>query len=112
MLDPTSCDPLLRRCVRVSVGNVLNVPFARSADWVEALDGWTVLALAPSGELSIGEVPAMHRFALVVGAEGSGLSEAALGAADHRVRIPMASGVDSLNVATAAAVALSWLTAR
>jgi len=48
---------------------------------------------------------------LVVGSEGSGLSDAVLASADHRVRIPMARGVDSLNVATAAAVALSWLTA-
>lgn len=113
VLDPTSCDPLLRRCVRVSVGNVLNVPFARCDDWAGALRaaGVAVLALSPAGEVAIGDVQPIDRFALVVGSEGAGLSDAALAAADQRVRIPMARGVDSLNVATAAAVALSHLTA-
>jgi tRNA G18 (ribose-2'-O)-methylase SpoU len=111
LLDSISCDPLLRRCVRVSVGNTLNVPFARCDDWRAAISV-PVLALTPGGETAIGDVPAIDRFALVVGAEGAGLSADVLAAADHRVRIPMARGVDSLNVATAAAVALSWLTAR
>ncbi|MEA3019351.1 MAG: hypothetical protein QOI47_875 [Actinomycetota bacterium] len=113
LLDPLSCDPLLRRCVRVSVGTVLRVAFARSADWPAALRarGVTTLALTPNGEVAVTDVRVPDAFALVVGAEGSGLAPALLQAADVRVRIPMSVGVDSLNVATAAAVALSHLTA-
>lgn len=110
LLDSTSCDPLLRRCVRVSVGNVLHVPFARCDAWADALTDRPMLALTPTGETAIADVVPTERFALVVGSEGAGLSAAALASADQRVRIPMATGVDSLNVATAAAVALSWLT--
>ena len=108
VLDAASCDPLLRRCVRVSIGTVLRVPFVRVADWAGALrrHGLTIVALSPAGDVPLGEVPPLDRLALLVGTEGTGLSAAALDAADLRVRIPMAHGVDSLNVATAAAVAL------
>jgi tRNA G18 (ribose-2'-O)-methylase SpoU len=118
VLDPTSADPLYRRATRVSLGHVLRVPFARAEAWPEALDdlraaGCTVVALSPGGDRSLAQLarqlaaqPAA-RLALLVGAEGPGLSEAALAAADQRVRIPMAGGVDSVNVATAAAIALS-----
>ena len=111
VLDELSCDPLLRRCVRVSVGTVLRVPFARNAAWPVRLlvHGIPVLALTPSGETRLGDVVAPERFALAVGAEGTGLSAEILDSADVRVRIPMAPGVDSLNVATAAAVALYGL---
>ena len=111
VLDELSCDPLLRRCVRVSVGTVLRVPFARNAAWPVRLlvHGIPVLALTPSGETRLGDVVASERFALAVGAEGTGLSAEILDSADVRVRIPMAPGVDSLNVATAAAVALYGL---
>lgn len=108
VLDATTCDPLLRRCVRVSIGTVLRVPWLRLDDWAGALraNGIVMMALTPAGEVELGAVDRPERFALLVGTEGAGLSAAALQAADMRVRIPMASGVDSLNVATAAAVAL------
>lgn len=106
VLDAVSCDPLLRRCVRVSVGTVLRVPFARVELWPDQLDGFTVLALTPAGDTDIRSLEVPDRWALAVGSEGEGLGTAVLGAADIRLRIPMAAGVDSLNVATAAAVAL------
>ena len=114
VLDPTAADPLYRRVVRVSVGNVLRVPFARAVAWPAALTqlreaGFSVVALTPRPDaLALDELvrDAPARVALLLGAEGPGLSDGALAAADHRVRIPMAPGVDSLNVATAAAIAL------
>ena len=109
LLDPTCSDPLLRRSVRVSVGNVLKVPWARSPSWPLRLDGFEVLALTPAGEDDVTALAPPPRWVALVGSEGEGLSAAALAAADRRVRIPMASGVDSLNVATALAVALSHL---
>jgi tRNA G18 (ribose-2'-O)-methylase SpoU len=111
VLDPTCCDPLLRRAVRVSVGTALRLPFARLTDWPGGLrvEGLTVLALTPTGDTDLDDVATPERFALLVGTEGAGLSDAALHAADARVRIPMAAGVDSVNVATAAAIALHSL---
>ena len=114
LLGPRCADPLYRRSVRVSMGHVLRVPFARLPSWPElrsALAGFTVLALAPhppSMPLSTVD-PSEPRLALLLGAEGPGLTAEALAVADTRVRIPMASGVDSLNVATAAAIALYHL---
>jgi tRNA G18 (ribose-2'-O)-methylase SpoU len=105
-------DPLYRRSVRVSMGHVLRVPFAPLPGWPSGLAelrhaGFTVLALTPRHpSVPLSEVDAADRLALLVGAEGPGLSESALAAADARVHVPMAEGVDSLNVATAAAVAL------
>ena len=112
VLDPTSCDPLLRRSVRVSVGTVLRVPFARLPSWPDGVGdaGHTVLALTPAGDVDLGSLTPPDRWVLAVGTEGDGLSDAALAAADVRVRIPMAAGVDSVNVATAAAIALWALT--
>lgn len=108
VLDTASCDPLLRRCVRVSIGTVLHVPWVRVDGWLPILrrHHLTTLALTPSGERALRDVEVPERWALLVGTEGSGLSQPALEGADLRVRIPMANGVDSLNVATAAAVAL------
>ena len=114
VLDPTCADPLYRRSVRVSMGHVLRVPFARLPAW-SALGsaGYEVIALTPSpdGDELAGVAPpdGGRPRAVLVGAEGPGLSPAALSAADRRVRIPLAPGVDSLNVATAAAVALHHL---
>jgi tRNA G18 (ribose-2'-O)-methylase SpoU len=114
LLGPRCADPLYRRSVRVSMGHVLRVPFVRLESWARlraALAGFTVLALAPhppSVPLSTVD-PSAPRVALLLGAEGPGLSAEALAAADRRVRIPMAAGVDSLNVATAAAIALYHL---
>ena len=116
LLDPTSCDPLYRRAVRVSMGHVLRVPFGVLAgpavDGVRELQslGFEVLGLTPSLEADdVREVGKGGRRALVVGAEGPGLTDGVLAACDRRVRIAMAPGVDSLNVATAAAVALHEL---
>jgi tRNA G18 (ribose-2'-O)-methylase SpoU len=114
LLGPRCADPLYRRSVRVSLGHVLRVPFVVVPDWVRlraALAGFTVLALAPhppSVPLSTVDSTA-PRVALLLGAEGPGLTAEALAAAHQRVRIPMAPGVDSLNVATAAAIALHHL---
>ena len=117
VLDPASADPLYRRAIRVSMGHVLRVPFARARRWPGVLAdlrglGFEVIALTPGPDAEdLATVAPRARQALVVGAEGGGLSAAAVAAADRRVRIPMAPGVDSLNVATAAAVALYRLSA-
>lgn len=120
LLGPRCADPLYRRSVRVSMGHVLRVPFAElSGPWPAALDvlraaGLRVAALTPSPDaVALGASGlAGERVALVLGAEGPGLSDAALAAADVRVRIPMAGGVDSLNVATAAAIAFHAVALR
>lgn len=117
LLDPTSADPLYRRAVRVSMGHVLTVPFARLAPWPDGLGvlrraGLTVVALTPgldAAPITSFTPPAGRGVALLLGAEGPGLSHAALAAADVHLRIPMAAGVDSLNIASAAAVALHRL---
>jgi tRNA G18 (ribose-2'-O)-methylase SpoU len=117
LLDPETCDPLYRRAVRVSLGHVLHVPFARVASTAEGLEalrrnGFTSYALTPAaGATRIEDVPRPERVALLVGAEGPGLRPATIAAADLAVRIAMRPGVDSLNVATAAALALHRLAA-
>ncbi len=115
VLDATSADPLYRRSVRVSMGQVLRLPFTRVDDAVEAIGrlqalGFEVLALTPSKTADdVRAIARRPRQVLLVGAEGPGLSGAALRAADRRLRIAMSGDVDSLNVATAAAVALHHL---
>ncbi|MDQ1382823.1 MAG: hypothetical protein QOG65_202 [Actinomycetota bacterium] len=107
LLDPECSDPLYRRCVRVSIGHVLRIPWTR----IESLAvvrsaGLTTFALTPAPTARrIDEIVWPERAALLLGAEGPGLSSAWLAAADRHVRIPMQPGADSLNVATAAAVA-------
>ena len=117
LLDPRTADPLYRRSVRVSMGHVLRMPFARLPEpWPEGLDllrehGFRILAMTPrSTAAALRSLVAPERWAVMVGAEGDGLTELALAAADDQVRIPMAPGVDSLNVATAAAVVFAHLT--
>jgi tRNA G18 (ribose-2'-O)-methylase SpoU len=117
LLDARCADPLYRRSVRVSMGHVLRVPFAvLPGRWPQSLAalrdrGLAVLALTPALDaVPLRELVVPPRWAVLLGAEGPGLSADALAAADHRVRIPMAAGVDSLNVATAAAVAFAHLT--
>ncbi|HVU72454.1 MAG TPA: RNA methyltransferase [Mycobacteriales bacterium] len=119
LLDPRSADPLYRRSVRVSMGAALSVPHARLSPLPEGLDvvkaaGFRIVALTPAGDVDLDELRpgAGDRLALLLGAEGAGLTPAALAAADLRVRIPMAGGVDSLNVGAAAAVACWALRAR
>lgn len=115
LLDPTCADPLYRRAVRVSMGHVLRVPFARVASTATGIAdlraaGFEVLALTPAPAADdVRSVARRPRQALLVGAEGPGLAAGSQAAADRRVRIAMAPGVDSLNVATAAAVALHHL---
>ncbi|MGH3781573.1 MAG: TrmH family RNA methyltransferase [Pseudonocardiaceae bacterium] len=119
LLGPGCADPLYRRSVRVSMGHVLRVPFAPLRLWTGGLDalraaGFRVAALTPAADA----VPLARaglgtgRVAWLLGAEGPGLSAQALAAADLVVRIPMAPGVDSLNIATAAAIAFASAGAR
>jgi tRNA G18 (ribose-2'-O)-methylase SpoU len=114
LLDPRCADPLYRRSVRVSMGHVLRVPFVvLPGEWpasLRLLAGFRLLALTPRAEATaLRSVVPPPRWAVLLGAEGPGLSAGALAAADQLVRIPMACGVDSLNVATAAAVAFAHL---
>ncbi|MGV0625987.1 TrmH family RNA methyltransferase [Mycolicibacter minnesotensis] len=107
-------DPLYRRSVRVSMGHALLVPFARSTDWPGDLvmlrqKGFRLLAMTPDPQAEVLssalDKVRQEPLAVLVGAEGPGLSETAMRACDMRVRIPMSRGTDSLNVATAAALA-------
>lgn len=114
LVTPRCADPLYRRSVRVSMGTVLQVPWTRLPEWDEAQvllhdAGFHLAALAlhPDAiELDAFAARAPERVALVLGTEGDGLSRRALAAADSIVTIPMLHGVDSLNVASASAVAL------
>ncbi len=117
LLDPRCADPLYRRSVRVSMGHVLTLPFAVLPDWPAGLDrlheaGYLTVALTPAAAaVDLDEVdPRAHaRTAVLLGAEGPGLTPEAQQAARVRARIPMRSGVDSLGVAAAAAVAFATL---
>ncbi|MEU3821568.1 MULTISPECIES: RNA methyltransferase [unclassified Streptomyces] len=119
LLSPDCADPLYRRSVKVSMGAVFSVPYARLDSWPHDLEavreaGFRLLALTPAQEAVVLDEVAPHRLervALMLGAEGEGLSARALRAADTWVRIPMAHGVDSLNVGAAAAVAFYAVTA-
>lgn len=116
LLDPTCHDPLYRKAVRVSIGHVLTVPWAWSSDWrgdLERLrDDFRFkligAALRPDA-MALDDVTPPARSALIVGTEFGGLRPDTLAQCDHVVRIPMAPGVDSLNVAVAAAVCLHRL---
>jgi tRNA G18 (ribose-2'-O)-methylase SpoU len=118
LLSPTCADPLYRRSVRVSMGEVFAIPYAFLDPWPQSLDllreaGFTVLAMTPAADaISLHDLTAEQRRqpALLMGAEGPGLTAGALKASDARVVIPMHRGVDSLNVAAATAVACWELT--
>jgi tRNA G18 (ribose-2'-O)-methylase SpoU len=121
VLGPRCCDPLYRKAIRVSMGAALRVPFASAEEgWPGALrdlkaEGFSVLALTPSPDATgLAEAAAVpgRRLAVLAGAEGYGLTGEALAASDVAVRIPMAPGTDSLNVATAVGIALHHLFAR
>lgn len=118
LLSPTCCDPLNRRAVRVSMGTIFQIPWARlDKNWPGQLRqlGIKTAALALTDRsVSVDDpnLAAEDRLALVLGSEGDGLSEAVISACDHTVRIPMSHGVDSLNVAAAAAVAFWELRIR
>ncbi len=109
LLTPTSCDPLNRRAVRVSMGTVFLVPWT----WIDSADrlrqlGFKTVAMALTDRSVSIDDPALcaePRLAIIMGTEGDGLPQATIDAADYTARIPMSHGVDSLNVAAAAAVA-------
>jgi tRNA G18 (ribose-2'-O)-methylase SpoU len=121
LLERTCTDPLYRKAIRTSMAAALTVPFAEAEPWPEALQelarvGWNVVALTTSRD-----APALRDVAadvsarpvvVVAGHEGDGLSDAALAMCTHHARIPMTNDVDSLNVATAAAIALYELSGR
>lgn len=115
LLDPASTDPLYRKAIRTSMGAALRIPFARVHEWPRALreldsDGIAVIALTPSASApclrTIAAELQDRRVALVLGHEGEGLTQAALDACPLRARIPMADDTNSVNVATAAAIAM------
>jgi tRNA G18 (ribose-2'-O)-methylase SpoU len=118
ILDPTCCDPLYRKALRTSMGTALDVPYARMTNAAEDLSGlrargYRLVALTPAADarsiVDIGDELSQTRVALLVGREGSGLSPQMEAMADERVRIAMAPGVDSVNVATATGIALHRL---
>jgi tRNA G18 (ribose-2'-O)-methylase SpoU len=115
LLDPQCADPLYRRSVRVSMGHVLHVPFAVLPDWPAGLkslrdSGFSLLAMTPRADaVPLRAVVPPPKCAVLLGAEGPGLTADAMAAADTLVRIPMTGDVDSLNVATAAAIAFAQL---
>jgi tRNA G18 (ribose-2'-O)-methylase SpoU len=118
LLDPTCADPFYRRAVRVSLGHVLAVPTGSLAAAPGGLTelhrlGVTTVALTPHADIALRDLDRSTLtdgpIALLLGAEGPGLTDAALESAHHRVSIPMAPGVDSINVAAASAVALHHL---
>jgi tRNA G18 (ribose-2'-O)-methylase SpoU len=123
LLERTCTDPLYRKAIRTSMGAALQVPYARMEPWPAALHGlrdagYTLLGMIPRAEQSLSSVASgfsrtidsakagSRKIAIVVGHEGDGLSDEALAACTHLARIPMARGVDSLNVATASAIAM------
>lgn len=120
LVSPRCGDPLYRRSVRVSMGTVFQVPWARLGDWPEDLQvlkdhGFTVAALELTGDAQDVDAVAASdpdKLALVLGTEGAGMSATTLAAVDLAVKIPMRNGVDSLNVAAASAVAFWELRPR
>jgi tRNA G18 (ribose-2'-O)-methylase SpoU len=112
LLSPKCCDPLYRRAMRVSMGEVLSLPYAYLEEWPTGVAqlraaGFRVLAMTPADDatpLESVRLEPTDKAALLLGAEGPGLTVEAMAASDLRVRISMAHGVDSLNVAAAAAV--------
>lgn len=110
ILDGQCCDPLYRKAVRVSVGGVLRVPFFRTSSMEQAVsalaeNGFSVAALSPAGRMDIASWRPAKRQALVLGSEGHGLPDEWLQRLET-LSIAMAPGFDSVNVATAGAIAL------
>ena len=126
LLSPRCCDPLYRKSLRVSMGHALTIPFTQiqeQSDWISTLTtvqvaGFTTLALTPARDaLDIEQIAqetaknmlSAPKLALMLGAEGPGLTPESIQAASHKVKIPLASTADSLNISVAAAVALHRL---
>lgn len=118
LLGPACADPLYRKAIRTSMGAALRVPFAAMPDWPEDLTrlraaGVRLLALTPDRHATpVRDIAPRAPLAVLVGHEGEGLSAEAMAAADVRIRIPMAAGVDSLNVSAAASIALYELASQ
>jgi tRNA G18 (ribose-2'-O)-methylase SpoU len=118
IFDATSADPLSRRSLRVSMGQAIAFPAARTSDVPGELarltaDGFAVCALTPSADaVDIGTVTVTDRMAIVIGSERAGLSVESMSTSTQRVRIPMADGIDSLNAAAATAIACYALRRR
>ena len=115
ILDERCCDPLYRKALRVSVGGVLQVPYAQMLDGEDVMallagEGFEALALTPAGDVPLAHVRPSGRAAVLLGTEGPGLPAEVIAAA-RSVRIPMAAGFDSLNVATTSGIVLHHLTA-
>lgn len=122
LITPTCCDPLCRRAVRVSMGTVFQIPWAKigdtPADWPKGIErlhalGFKTAAMALTDESVSIDDPALmaeEKLAIILGTEGDGLSKRTIAESDYTVKIPMAHGVDSLNVAAAGAVAFWQLT--
>jgi tRNA G18 (ribose-2'-O)-methylase SpoU len=115
LLERTCTDPLYRKAIRTSMGAALTMPFATAEPWPDVLsalarDNWMVIALTPSSRAQalreMVPAAARRRVVIVAGHEGDGVSDEAMNACTHHARIPMTNGVDSLNVATAAAIAM------
>jgi tRNA G18 (ribose-2'-O)-methylase SpoU len=116
LLSPRCADPFYRKAIRVSLGSVFNLPIIRLGRWPDDLDdlrlqGFALVAAVLGGDATpLPGFTAPPRWALLLGAEGPGLSAGALARCAHRVTVPMSPGADSLNVATAGAVFLYALT--
>ena len=112
VLGPSCGDPLYRKAIRTSMASTLVVPFVSAPQWPGALDdlkadGFTVAALTPRHDaLPLRDLPRHAKLALLVGAEGDGLTESAMAGSTIRVCIPMTAAMDSLNVTTAASIAM------
>jgi tRNA G18 (ribose-2'-O)-methylase SpoU len=110
LVTPRCSDPFYRRAIRVSMGTVLQVPWTRVGDWPsirELLADFHIAALALTDDaVSLRDFDPPERLAIVLGTEGEGLTPEAIAASDTVVQIPMAHGIDSLNVAAASAVAM------
>ena len=117
LLGPGCADPLYRRALRVSMGAALETPFASVADWTVSIArlraaGFRVAAFTPDRDaLDVAACAPPPRLVLLFGAEGDGLADTTRAACDIQLRIAMAAGIDSLNVATAAGIALHRLRA-
>jgi tRNA G18 (ribose-2'-O)-methylase SpoU len=120
LLESSCTDPLYRKSIRTSMGAALTTPFATAEPWPQVLrelarDGWCVVAMMPSTDApplrELAPLVTDRRHVIVVGHEGEGITAEAIAACTHRARIPMSNGVDSLNVATAAAIAMYELRA-
>jgi tRNA G18 (ribose-2'-O)-methylase SpoU len=117
LVSPTTADPLYRKSIRTSMGAVLTLPWSSPDPWLDTLDmfrteGYDLAALTPRADAKpVDQLPSLAtgRTIVIVGSEGPGLSTSTLSLADHLIRVPISRAVDSLNVVTAAAIALHRL---